>query len=60
MSNLARAQRRRLELEQQRLEQERLEQERLHHCAIFLYEVTCAFVIQDLDALIDQLDQLDP
>eukprot|EP00322_Chrysochromulina_rotalis_P024030 CAMPEP_0115881804 /NCGR_PEP_ID=MMETSP0287-20121206/28650_1 /TAXON_ID=412157 /ORGANISM="Chrysochromulina rotalis, Strain UIO044" /LENGTH=348 /DNA_ID=CAMNT_0003337807 /DNA_START=29 /DNA_END=1075 /DNA_ORIENTATION=- len=28
--------------------------ERLHRCASFLYEVVCAFVIQDLDALIQR------
>ena len=29
-------------------------QEILHRCATFLYEVVCAFVIQDLDALIQR------
>jgi hypothetical protein len=28
--------------------------EKLHRCAAFLYEVVCAFVIQDLDALIQR------
>lgn len=27
---------------------------RLHRCAVFLYEVVCAFVIQDLDGLMQR------
>jgi hypothetical protein len=27
---------------------------RLHRCALFLYEVLCAFVIQDLDGLMQR------